>query len=144
MDFRRRSIADLTLNDEIIAVFRDILELVDDEKISAFVADILSDHQIYLARWKSEFEPGMIHIPESSRQRTVAWAYLHCKISALFEYARRETDSVVFDEANKMIWFSLRQCTPLGTARDQYSAEVGLYARRLARIYNAPIETGAA
>jgi hypothetical protein len=94
-EVREQSISALTLSDETIRIFRELIENSDREDFAKYVAVLLREYQVGLARWRgnSEFpeNESFITIPQDVRRRTVYWAYLYAATASLFDYARGET-----------------------------------------------------
>lgn len=137
--FRSTSISELTLTDEIISVFRDIIELSDDDAVSRRLAGLLREHQILLARWRSIFAPDrviMVRSPADIRQRTVAWAYLGAIASSMFEYARGESHTIETNVGFREISSALNTSGLVNLHTEDHSAEIGLYERTFSRRFS--------
>lgn len=133
---REISISDLTLTDEIISVFRDVIELSDDDIVTRRIAGLLREHQVFLARWRSIFAPDrsiMISHASDIRQRTVAWAYLGAISASIFEYARGETETIKTTVGFQEISSSLNTAGLIDLHSEDHADEIGLYERTFTR-----------
>lgn len=136
VEFRDRSLSDLDLTDEIISVFREIVELCEDDAVAQRISGLLREHQVFFARWQSEFEVSQVHVivnSEDIRLRTVAWAYLGAIASSIFEYARGEADTISTTVSGADIASWLRNSGYVSLHEDDYSSEIGLYERTFER-----------
>jgi len=134
--FEALSFSQLKLSDEVISVFRDLIELSDDEILTDRLAGLLREHQVFLARWQDEFSPDAAHKIVSDadiRQRTAGWAYLHAITCSLFEYARNEHQTVTETVSDTEISSALNQSGQPDLHNADFAKEVGLYARSFKR-----------
>lgn len=134
------STAEMTLPDDVVATFLEVIEHHDDPIVANRLSGLLREYQVFIARWVSEFEPRgdvpMLTTPENARQRAVSWAYLVCIVGSLFDYARGQEGQgqEVLGEVNEEVLGSvLGRLLPIGHSVNQYSDEIGLYARTFAR-----------
>ncbi|MCL5779194.1 hypothetical protein M1105_19715 [Limibaculum sp. FT325] len=135
-EFERISLDQLTLSDGVVSVLRDIIELSDYDDVVKRVSGLLREHQIFLARWRSNFAPDrdtMIVLEGNIRQRTVSWAYLGAISASLFPYARHETDEVSSLVGEREIAGILNTAGVADLHAEDYAQEIGLYARTFAR-----------
>lgn len=136
IQFEQESFDRLSLSDEIISVFRDVIELSDNEVVSDRLSGLLREYQVFFARWKSDFSPNAqnnVLINADFRMRTTAWAYLYAISSSLFDYARNETDDVLTNVTEEEISSALNQAGAPGVFTEDFIEEIGLYARTFAR-----------
>lgn len=134
--FETLSFSQLKLSDEVISVFRDLIELSDDEILTDRLAGILREHQVFLARWQDEFSPDAAHKVVSDadiRQRTTGWAYLYAITCSLFEYARNEHETLIETVSDKEISSALNQSGDPKLHNEDFVKEVGLYTRTFKR-----------
>ena len=134
--FRDASIPNLTLTDEIISVFRDMIELSDDDIVSKRISGLLREHQVLLARWRSIFAPDraiMVRTAADLRQRTVAWAYLGAIAASIFEYARGETSTIETTVGFREISSALNTAGLVSLHTEDHTEEIGLYERTFSR-----------
>lgn len=134
--FRERSLSDLALPNGVVDVFRDIIELTDDDKVRERLAGIFQEHQVHLARWRSEFEssPNVVERTDSElKQRTVGWAYIYAIASSLFDFARGETEAVEEFEPARLIMGPLRTTKDPTILAGDFDTEIGLYERAFRR-----------
>ncbi len=119
----------LSLPDEVVTVFRDILEYTDDEGVSKRVQMLLREYQIQYARVQSLIRDANVSQDSYLRQLVVGWAYLYAITGTLFEYSRNEHHTVNDDD------FSVGSAMRLiGVINDDhYSEEIGLYDRTFDR-----------
>jgi hypothetical protein len=137
--FQERSLKDLSFPEELVTVFRDIIELNDDPIVTGRISELLKEHQVFFARWRSLFreEANIKRDREiETRQRTVSWAYLYAITASLFDYARDQTDSIEKQEGLALISSALNVTGLRDFYFDDLGEEISLYARRFERLFN--------
>lgn len=124
---------ELALQDEIVQVFRDVLEFVEDEQVSSRIQLILKEYQVQFARTQSMLRDSTVGQDDYLRQLAVGWAYVYGLVVTLFNYARGDC-ATVNDDA-----FSLGAgLSDAGVfVTDEYEDEIDLYARTFQRRKNS-------
>ena len=131
-EFDRQSLEDIRLSDEIVSVFRDIVEFDDEETAAIRIQGILREYQVFAARWRSHIsDQDNLMTPDDSEiaQRTTAWAYLYALAESAFDYARGETTKVENDVTEAEISHALSASRCFVHHQDEFSEAIGLYAR---------------
>jgi hypothetical protein len=129
-EFGRVSLEKLELSEEIITVFRDVIELTEDDKVRKRVAGIVREYQVFHSRWQGHFEDGWqntVQTDSDIRQRTVAWAYLCALVNSLFGYARGETEELPNVTADS-IGSALNTLGGINVFAEDFYSEVCMYA----------------
>ncbi|MBB4173246.1 hypothetical protein GGR93_001007 [Sulfitobacter noctilucicola] len=135
-EFRATSLKELEVPSDVVAVFRDIIELSDDEAIRNRIAGVIREHQVHLARWSSEFTKNTGMLPKTKdelKQRTVGWAYLYAITVSLFGYGRGETEKLQNVDPHQLISSALNVRYHSSIFVEDFEEEVGLYARTFER-----------
>jgi hypothetical protein len=94
--FALKSLADIRLSDEIVSVFKGVIEFSDDN-FGKRIQGILSEHQILQARWKSHVRDrdNIMSRSTSDLAHSIChWAFLYPLTSTAFPYARMEPNAV--------------------------------------------------
>ncbi len=137
-EIRRESLDALELGDEEIKVFRELVEHSESDEFASYIATLLGEYQVALARWKGTLdsaENGVQFIDHGSevRERTVFWAYLYAATAAVFHYARNDIDKFDPDVSEENIASALNMVTVAGLQSQDFSDEIGLYHRTFIR-----------
>lgn len=135
-EFEKVSKIDLVLSDEIITIFKEVIELTEDNVVADRLSGLLREHQIFLSRWKSAFSEGMTRHPPLSKdgiERTVGWAYLAAICASIFDYARRNTQTIESGVTEDLIFNSIFTAELDDLEGDNVRAAVGLYERTFLR-----------
>lgn len=130
-DFLRR-LESITLSDEIIEVFREILEHTESDPVSRRIALILRNYQIYYSRWRGISEHNVTGA-KYIRQQAVAWAYLLALIESLFDFARDMADEPDDNITEETIRSALRRTLPVAVDTEAYDDAIGLCSRQFQR-----------
>jgi hypothetical protein len=116
---------------DILPSFRDMVE-TSDEAIAGAFADILSDVQIHRARIQSLISgiPRRSIVAANVEQYLIDAACIHAQASALFAYARRQTD----DAPGAVSWDAVRSSLhQLGLWDEHYENLFQVVSRRQTR-----------
>lgn len=135
-EFEQSSLKRLIIPSDVAMVFRDIVELTDDEVVADRLAGALREYQIFYSRWRGVFQDAEEMLPPSTyaiRQRTVAWAYLYAIFSSVFDYSRGMTSTIETDVTTAEINSALNTCGVRGILAEDFGEEIGLYARTFDR-----------
>lgn len=140
-NFVEDSISNIRLTDEIVSIFRDIVEHSSDNS-SIRIQLILREHQVFSARWRSHVRDRENIMPLNSSdiaQRTTSWAYLYALTSTAFDYARGQTANITEHVNEERISSALSSVGihPVQNP-DYFTDAIGLYARHYLRQQNNP------
>lgn len=137
--FVSSSLNDIRLNDEIVSVFKDIIEF-SDANAGRRIQGILSEHQVLQARWNGYIRDrdNMLSPSRSDfTQRICHWALLHALTASAFPYARQETNDVEVPVDERVISSTLRTAgIYLNEDESDLHNAIGLYARHFQRRHN--------
>ena len=137
--FVSSSLNDIRLNDEVVSVFKDIIEF-SDANAGRRIQGILSEHQVLQARWSGYVrDKDNMLSPNASdlAQRICHWAFLYALTATAFPYARQETNDVEVSVDEGIISSTLRTVgIYLNEDDSDLLSAIGLYARHFQRQHN--------
>ena len=125
------------LPEDVVKVFKDQIELTENDEAAERLAGLLRDHQVFHSRLKSQLS-GPENVVDNfayNRELIVSWIYLHCVATTLFRFARGRTN-VLDDVTEKFLRSSVQRHLQSRTNVDEFANEIGLYARTFQRRYN--------
>lgn len=129
--FAKESLNELAFPEELVGIFRDVIDLTDDPIVADRLAAVISEHQVFLARWNSEFPRGNDQIdPEHyTLERTVGWALLYAIVSSVFEFARGESTQIEETDIEQGIRSALHTTATFGLGGPKFDKIVSTYAQ---------------
>ena len=137
--FVRSSLEDIRLNDEIVSIFKDIVEF-SDANAGRRIQAILIEHQVLQTRW-SGYVRGAENMVRPSAfdlaYRSCHWAFLHSLAATAFHYARGGGDDIK-DPVHESDIFSALSMAGIITYEENSDMldAISHYARHFQRHYN--------
>jgi|GEM_PF-6148695 len=91
-----RSIEELYFSDEVVTVFRDVLENVEEQSVSDRIEVMLREFQIHRSRTQSLVKDyRFMAKPETHlSELIIGWAFVYALTSSLFDFSRRKSEGI--------------------------------------------------
>lgn len=138
--FKEISVQRLSLPDGMISIFRELIELTDNEAVSERISVLLREYQVLFARWTSVFSQSNLSAMNGELRRnekTVEWAFLYAITVSLFDYARNESEGPDREIGERELWTALRVSGIRATNKDQFQSAIAVCSRALARMFSS-------
>ncbi|MCA1777152.1 MAG: hypothetical protein LC676_16530 [Loktanella sp.] len=133
-EFEEISTQRLSLSDGNLSIFREVIELTDNDAVSERLTVMLREYQVFFSRWIEDFGQEYkraVKADGDNNTRTVEWAFLFAITVSLFDYARNEAVEPNREIGKREIWNALGVSHILSVDRDKFNGAIEIYSRAL-------------